>query len=101
VKYLAKLIVYVTHDPRVEESVRAALEDSGAAIQEFCSRKAGDGEKELYAEIRLRDQKHLVQIVRGVEAVKGAAVMAATEPKEFRPLNRAGGSTRSPDKKSG
>jgi hypothetical protein len=99
--YSVKLIVYATDDPRVESSVRAALEAPGATIQEFGTRKTGDGENELYAEIRLSDRRHLDQILRGVEAVKGAAVMAATTPKEIRPAGRGGGSTLSTDRKSG
>jgi hypothetical protein len=90
-RYSAKIIVYAADDPKVEESVRVALETPGAAIEEFSSRRAGDGEKELYAEMTLSDERLLVQIVRNVEAVKGAAVMAATQPKEVRSQKRAGG----------
>jgi len=89
-KYTVKLIVYASDDPRVEESVRAALAGPGATIQEFSSKVAAEGEKELYAEIRLSDRRHLGRIVRTVEAIKGAAVMAATEPKEVHPFKSAG-----------
>lgn len=78
--YAAKVIVYAVDDPGVLGLVRKAIEADGARVEEFTIKAVADGEIELYAVIRLSDPKVLTGIVRRVEAVKGAAVMAATEP---------------------
>lgn len=78
--YAVKVIVYAVDDPGVLGLVRKAIEADGARVEEFTVKAAADGEKELYAVVRFGDPKVLIGIVRRVEAVRGAAVMAATEP---------------------
>jgi (p)ppGpp synthase/HD superfamily hydrolase len=79
--YSVKFIVYTVDDPKVLQLVRRAVEVCGARVQEFTARTAADGEKEVYFDLRLSDTKTLGDIFRRVEAVKGAAIMAASEPK--------------------
>ncbi len=78
--YSVKVIVYTVDDPKVLQLVRRAVETGGARVQEFTARTAADGEKEIYFDLRLSETKVLGDIVRRVEAIKGAAIMAATEP---------------------
>ena len=87
--YSVRIIVYSTDDPKVQESIRAAVECHGGTIQELSEKTAGYGDKELFVELRLTDRNVIGRILRSVESVKGAAIMAATEPKEIHPLNRA------------
>jgi len=82
--YSAKVIVYAADDPKVLQLVRKAVEQDGARVHEFTVRDAADGGKELYVELRISDSGIMSSIVRRVEAVNGAAVMAATEPHEIR-----------------
>ena len=78
--YVVKVIVYTVDDPRVLELVRKAIETDGASVEECTVKTSSEGEKELYAVLRHDDPKVLIGIVRRVEAVKGAAVMATTGP---------------------
>ena len=80
--YAVKIIVYTTDDPRVLELVRQAVASDGACVQEFTSRTTETGEREVYVELELPDPRAFAGILRRVEAVKGAAIMAATEPGE-------------------
>jgi len=89
VSYSVKVIVYTADDSKVVQLVRAAIEKDGARIQEFTTTVAGGGGKELYIELQLSDPNALVHIVRRVEAVPGAAVMASTEPVDTRASKRA------------
>jgi hypothetical protein len=82
VSYSVKIIVYTTDDPRVLELVRRAVESDGACVQEFTPRTTETGDKEIYVELELSDPRGFAGILRRVEAVKGAAIMAATEPGE-------------------
>jgi len=75
-----KIIVYATDDPRVLKLVRQAVEPDGARVREFTPRTTETGDLELYIDLDLADPKVFVGILRRVEAVKGAAIMAATEP---------------------
>lgn len=78
--YSVTVIVYVVDDPCVLGLVRREFEADGVRVEQLTIKAAVDGEKELYAVLRLSDPKVLIGVVRRVEAVKGAAVMAATEP---------------------
>jgi (p)ppGpp synthase/HD superfamily hydrolase len=89
--YSVKVIVYATDDPKVLQRIRSAVEEGGARVQEFTIRAAADGGKELYVELRLSEPRSLSGIIRRVEAVNGAAVMAATEPREVRISKRVEG----------
>jgi len=89
VAYSVKIIVYTADDPKVVQLIRAAIEKDGARIQEFTASLAGDGGKELYIELHLSDPNVLGNIVRRVEAVPGAAVMASTEPADNRTSKKA------------
>jgi (p)ppGpp synthase/HD superfamily hydrolase len=80
VSYGVKIIVYTTDDPRVLQSVRQAVESDGAKVQEFTPRTTETGDQEVYVELQIPDPKVFAGILRRVEAVKGAAIMAATEP---------------------
>jgi len=83
--FSVKVIVYAADDQRVLQLVRKAVEWDGAKVQEFTSRTADSGAKEVYVELQLTDADALDSILRRVESVKGAAIMAATEPKEVPP----------------
>jgi len=80
VSYSVKIIVYTMDDPRVLQLVRQAVESDGARVQEFTSRTTKTGDKEVYVELELPDPKDFAGILRRVECVKGAAIMAATDP---------------------
>jgi len=80
--YLVKVIVFTVDGPHMLEHVRKAVEWEGITVQQFTSKTAADGGKEIYLELRIGDPKVLGAIVRRVEGVKGAAIMAATEPKQ-------------------
>lgn len=82
--YSVKVIVHAAADPEVLLSVRSAVEPDGVRVQEFTVRDAADGGKELYVELRLSNTRVLGGIVRRVEAVKGAAIMATTKPQGTR-----------------
>lgn len=87
--YSVKVIVYTADDSNVIQLVRTAIEKDGARIREFTASLAADGGKELYIELHLSDPKILGKIVRRVEAVPGAAVMASTEPADNRTSKKA------------
>jgi hypothetical protein len=89
--YSVKVIVYAADDPKVLQLVRKAVEYDGATVHEFTVSDAADGGKELYVELRINDSRIVSGIVRRVEAVTGAAVMAATEPHEIRISKRVEG----------
>jgi hypothetical protein len=83
--YTGKVLVYAADDPKVFELIRKAVEGEGTTVRDFDVRPAGDGAKELYVELLLNDARRMGDIVRRIEAVSGAAVMAATPAREFRP----------------
>ena len=89
--YSVKVIVYAADDPKVFQLVRKAVEQDGAKVHEFTVRDAADGGKELYVELRISDSRNVSGIVRRVEAINGAAVMAATEPHPIGLSKRAEG----------
>lgn len=87
---VVKVVVHLSESPKVQESVRRVIKASGVEIREFAIQESGQGGKELYAELRLNDRVGLGRLMSNIEAVKGAAVMAATEPKEIPSAKKAG-----------
>jgi len=88
--YSAKVIIHATDDPSVLESIKKAIEAESVKVLEISFRAADVGTKEVYVELVLEDSKVFVDIIRRVEAVKGAAVMAATEPQPGSLSKRSG-----------
>ncbi|HVR85131.1 MAG TPA: hypothetical protein VMU54_12520 [Planctomycetota bacterium] len=79
--YLVKVLVLASRDPKVSEEVRRILEAKGSRIQKCTLRSRAHGEKEFDVELHLQDVRLLPGLLRRVEAVKGAAVLAATPPR--------------------
>ena len=94
--YTVKLIVHASDDPRVLQLVRKAVEGEGATVRDFDARISGDGAKELYIELLLNEARSVGDILRRIESVSGAAVMAATAPEEIRSSKDSGSSGRAP-----
>ena len=82
--YLVKVIVYAADDPDVLQVVRKAVEGDGATVVNFDVRHAGDGARELFVELLLDDARIVNGLIRRIEGVTGAAVMAATAPQKVR-----------------
>lgn len=92
-EYLVKLVVYTREDAALEGRIRAAIERSGGRIQQCEAAKTAPDTKEQYITFLIPETRLLPDVVRAVEGVRGAAVMAVTEPRPFRGPAKSGRAT--------
>jgi (p)ppGpp synthase/HD superfamily hydrolase len=89
--YSVKIIVHASDEPAVLNSIRKVFESNGAAkVREISFRTADRTTQEVYVELLLEDSNAIGDIIRKVEGIRGAAVTAATEPRQVRLPRRSG-----------
>jgi hypothetical protein len=86
VSYLVKLDVYEADDRSLEGRVKAAIQEAGGAVRRSRCIPASAGAVEQSVTFVIGERRELPAVVRAVEALRGAAVMAVTEPREIRNL---------------
>lgn len=74
-----RVIVLANRNPEVLEGVKRALEEAGVAPRIFECRDWSTSDWQVHIEFPLPHAQHLNGILRAVDAVKGAAVMATAE----------------------
>jgi len=76
---MARITVRLTRDPEVFSSVLKAVEAEGMRIEGLTCERGSRGDRELAIDIQWSDEANWVRILRRIEAIRGAAVLAATE----------------------
>lgn len=74
-----RVIILVNRNPEVLDGVKRALEGAGASPNLFECRDWSTTDWQVHVEFPLPHPRHLNGILRAVDAVKGAAVMATAE----------------------
>lgn len=85
--YEVKVVVHALDDPQTIRLVGKSVESERILVKEFTVRNAEGGAKEIYIDLQFNELALFGSILGNIEAVKGAAVMAATKPKAV-PLSR-------------
>jgi hypothetical protein len=81
--YSVKVIIYLADEPKLLGQIRKAVEVPGVHVKEITLRTADPGSKEVFLDLLLEASKTSGLLLRRIERIRGAAVMAATEPKEL------------------
>lgn len=80
-EYLVQLVVYTGEGAEAEARIRAAIERSGGVVGRSESARTAPDTVERYITFFIPRARLLPGVVRAVEGIRGAAVMAVTEPK--------------------
>jgi len=87
--YSVKVIVYLADEPKLLGQIQKAVKVPGVQVKELTLRTADPGSKEVYLDLLLEASNTSGILLRRIEGIRGAAVMAATEPKEIPPSKKA------------
>lgn len=86
--YLVNLVVQIDDNGLMEDSVKTAIRKAGGAVRlSECTRTSGNSMEQLVT-VLIDETRNLPRVVRAVERVRRAAVVAVTEPREIRDLKR-------------
>jgi acetolactate synthase regulatory subunit len=87
--YSVKVVVYLADEPKLLAQIQRAVKVPGVRVKEITLRTADPGSKEAFLDLLLEASNTSGVLLRRIERIRGAAVMAATEPKEL-PASRKG-----------
>jgi predicted regulator of amino acid metabolism with ACT domain len=88
VAFSVKIVIHAADEPGILVLIQKAVEPKGVSVREFVVQRKDPVSKEIYVNLLLEDSNLTGTIIRRIEGVRGAAVMAATEPRPVPPAGK-------------